>query len=235
MLCLLTFTKKPLVLSVMGDDAYGSFNIHGKRIFKSYFEMILTQITLIFVNQIIAKSKNIYNIIPYKKKCKVIANGVNFESFYPKNDILEDNTILWLADPKNPRKNHELIKNAMTLIDNHEIKLINPYPIQHKEFSNYLNKASVFVLTSYNEGSPNVIKEAMACNIPIVSTNVGDVKEIISNTEGCYITSFEPEDVAGKIKKAIAFGKRTTGREDIKHLESSVVAKKIIERYLKAI
>ncbi len=87
------------------------------------------------------------------------------------------------------------------------------------------------MLTSYNEGSPNVIKEAMACNMPIVSTNVGDVKEVVGKTKGCYITSFEPEDVAEKIKLALEFGKRTIGRDDIKHLESSVIAKKIINVY----
>lgn len=235
LLTLLTFTKTSIVLSVMGDDAYGSFNLKGKRIFKSYFEMFLTQIALIFVDEIIVKSKNIYKMIPYKKKCEIIANGVNFESFSPDSNTLKKNSILWLANPKDPRKNYQLIKDAIELIDRPELKLINPYPIPHNEFSKYLNEASIFVLTSYNEGSPNVVKEAMACNIPVVSTDVGDVKEVIANTEGCYITSFEPEDVADKINKALEFGKRTTGREDIKHLESGVVARKIIKRYLKAI
>jgi len=71
-----------------------------------------------------------------------------------------------------------------------------------------LNESSVFVLSSYNEGSPNVIKEAMACNIPVISTDVGDVKEIIHNVEGCYITSFNPEDLANKIKKVISLNKK---------------------------
>ena len=235
MLCLFTFSRKPIVLSVMGSDAYGSFDIHGKRIFKSYFEMFLTQITLVFASQIIVKSKNIYNLIPYKRKCKIIANGVNFRSFKPNTNKLEINTVLWLANPDDPRKNFELIKNAMNLIDETELKLINPYPIQHSEFSSYLNKASVFVLTSYNEGSPNVVKEAMACNIPVVSTDVGDVKEVISNTKGCYISNFTPQDLAGKIKMDLEFGKRTKGREDIKHLESTVVAREIIKIYMKAL
>ena len=47
--CLLTFIKVPVVLSVMGSDAYGSFNNNGKRLKSSYFTMILTQITLLFV------------------------------------------------------------------------------------------------------------------------------------------------------------------------------------------
>ena len=71
----------------------------------------------------------------------------------------------------------------------------------------------------------------MACNCPIVSTDVGDVKEVIGKTEGCYITSFDPKDVAEKIKMALDFGKRTNGRNHIKHLEINNIAKKIINVY----
>ncbi len=54
----------------------------------------------------------------------------------------------------------------------------------------------------------------MACNIPIVSTDVGDVKEIISKTAGCYISSFNPKDFAQKTEKALNYGKRTSGRQE---------------------
>ena len=231
LVCILTFSRTPIVLSVMGDDAYGNFNIKGKRIKSSYFGMFLTQIALIFVKKIIVKSKNILKVIPYKSKSYIQPNGVDFELFKPSSDTLNKNRILFLADENNPRKNYKLLKDALNIIDDNTLECINPFPIEHHEFPAYLNKSSVFVLTSYNEGSPNVVKEAMACNIPIVSTDVGDVTDVISNTEGCYITTFEPEDVADKIKKALVFGKRTTGREDIKHLEASVVANRIITIY----
>ena len=87
------------------------------------------------------------------------------------------------------------------------------------------------LLTSLWEGSPNVIKEAMACNCPIVSTDVGDVKKIIKNTQGCFITSFDPRDVSIGITKALRFGKKTNGREHIKHLDDKIIAKKIINLY----
>ncbi len=235
LVCVLAFSGLPIVLSVMGDDAYGSFNSKGNRIKSSYLEIFLTQIALIFIKQIIVKSKNILKFIPYKKKSQLIPNGVDFEMFKPDSDKLKSNRILFLADPNDPRKNFKLVDDAFKLIADKSIELLNPYPINHNQFSEFLNNSSVFVLTSYNEGSPNVIKEAMACNIPIVSTDVGDVKEAIGNTDGCYITDFNPKDVAFNIKQALAFGKRTTGREDIKHLEASVIAKKIINVYNKVL
>jgi len=91
------------------------------------------------------------------------------------------------------------------------------------------------ILTSKFEGSPNVIKEAMACNCPIVSTDVGDVREVIGNTEGCFITSFEPEGVAKKIKLAIEFNKKTNGRDNITHLDEKVIAQRLIDVYQSAI
>jgi teichuronic acid biosynthesis glycosyltransferase TuaC len=86
-------------------------------------------------------------------------------------------------------------------------------------------------LTSLHEGSPNIIKEAMACNCPIVSTDVGDVRDVVSGTEGCYVTTYDPEDIAEKLKSALQFNKRTAGREKIQHLDSNIIAHKIISIY----
>jgi glycosyltransferase involved in cell wall biosynthesis len=231
LLCGLTFSKKPLVISIMGSDIYGEYNIQGKRRYKSYLIMFLTQLALLFADRIIVKSKNIEKFVPFKKKTTIIPNGVNFDKFKPTNDELNKNTVLFLADENNPRKNFQLASSAIELLNNNKINFVSPYPTDHVQIPHILNNASVFLLTSHNEGSPNVVKEAMACNIPIVATDVGDVKEIIGETEGCYLVSFDPNDVAEKIKRALKFGKRTKGRKNIQHLESSVVAQILIDTY----
>lgn len=244
LLCVLSFISRPLVLSVMGSDAYGSFDVKGRRIIKSHFGMYLTQLAMLFSKYILVKSKNLLKYVLYERKTRIIPNGVNFDIFKPMdkenykkvlNFPPDKKHILFLANHLDPRKNYKLFYESSNLIKDQNIEFVNPYPIKHYDFAKYLNACDVFVLTSYNEGSPNVIKEAMACNCPIVSTDVGDVKEVIGNTEGCYITSYDPEDVAEKINKAIAFGKRTSGRNSIQHLESSVIADKIIDVYKKVL
>jgi glycosyltransferase involved in cell wall biosynthesis len=97
----------------------------------------------------------------------------------------------------------------------------------------YFNAASVVLLSSFHEGSPNVIKEAMACNVPIVATNVGDVKYIIGKTDGCHICSYEVDDVSKKIQLALEYNKRTNGRKRIIELglESKTIARRIVEVY----
>jgi len=98
-----------------------------------------------------------------------------------------------------------------------------------------MNAVDLVLMTSFTEGSPQFIKEAMACNCPIVSTDVGDVKDVIKNTKGCYITSYIPEDVATKIELALNYGKKTDGREHIKHFDNELIALKILNVYKKII
>lgn len=73
----------------------------------------------------------------------------------------------------------------------------------------------------------------MACNCPIVATDVGDIKCVLGDAEGCYISSFEPADVADKIRLALAFGKRTQGRKRIMDLglDSGSISRRIAHVY----
>ena len=89
-------------------------------------------------------------------------------------------------------------------------------------------------MTSKTEGSPQVVKEAMACGCPIVSVDVGDVAERTSGVEGCYVVSTrEPKDIAEALRKALAFNGRTNGRERIMEmgLSNEQVAKRLESIY----
>jgi len=71
----------------------------------------------------------------------------------------------------------------------------------------------------------------MACSCPIVSVDVGDVKEIISGTKACFVTSYNPTDVADKLQQALNFGGKTDGRSRIVQFDNNELAKKIINIY----
>ena len=71
----------------------------------------------------------------------------------------------------------------------------------------------------------------MACNWPIVATDVCDIKQVIGRTIGCYTCSFEEIDIARKIDLAFNFNNKTKGRENIKHLDELIIAKRIVEIY----
>jgi glycosyltransferase involved in cell wall biosynthesis len=87
------------------------------------------------------------------------------------------------------------------------------------------------VLASITEGSPTVIKEAMACNLPIVSVDVGDVAEVIAGVEGCYIVEPNAAAIAQKLLLVLEKRQRTRGREKMAHLDSQVTSQRVIALY----
>ncbi len=226
----------PVVTTFHGSD------INDYKIYKFSFYAHKLSAASIFVGE------KMHLKMPSKKYDSVIPCAVDTKLFYPifnidKNTFLvfQQNciNILFTSSFKNTIKNYPLAKDACLCLERKTGKKVNLI-----EFSNFdrlqanllLNSIECVLLTSFSEGSPQVIKEAMACNKPIVATNVGDIECLFGNTEGCYLTSFDPEDVAEKIELAIEFGKNkgsTKGRERIIELglDSSTVAKKIIEVY----
>ena len=128
-------------------------------------------------------------------------------------------------------KNAPLAKEAMSKVPG--VELVELVGYKRDEVTDLMNATSCLLMTSFNEGSPMVIKEAMACGTPIVTVDVGDVKDVIGNTEGCYIANYDADEIAMKVKMAMAFQGKTTGRSRIEELglSNEYVARKLIQIY----
>ena len=240
----LSFPKQPIVLSLMGTDAYGHYIGVKKIKFSSRYLILLTKLIQPFVSKIICKTKHIESFVYLKNKSTVIPNGILLDKFTQENQGfrselgLEHNIryVLFLGDKMNIRKNYMLAKEAVNKINNPYIQLIRPYPITHEQVIKYLNSVDCLVVPSFMEGSPNIIKEAMASNCPIVATDVGDIKWLFGDEPGHYISSFDPIDMAKKIEFALEFSEkkdRTNGRDRIFQLglDSKRIANRINDVY----
>lgn len=139
--------------------------------------------------------------------------------------------VLFSSSFNNVVKNVSLAKEAMKKVP--EVELVELKGFTRSEVYLMMNAADCLLMTSDREGSPQVIKEAMACGTPIVSVDVGDVKEIIGNTEGCYLAERNAVDIADKIRLALTFNGKTSGRQRIMDLglSNDIIAKKLISVY----
>ena len=178
-----------------------------------------------------------------KKKFSLLPCGIDLTDLQltKKNEArrrmnLSENRkyILFAGAFDNVVKNAPLAKEAVALLQDDNVELLELKGYSREEVTLLMCAADAFLMTSFTEGSPQVIKEAMACGCPIVSTDVGDVWERTKGIEGCYVTnSCSPEELVDLLKKALAFCKKTNGREKINAdgLDNRCVAEKLMGIY----
>jgi glycosyltransferase involved in cell wall biosynthesis len=109
--------------------------------------------------------------------------------------------------------------------------LLNLRGVSHTDVPIWLNASNVVLITSLHEGSPNIVKEALACNVPVVSVDVGDVKERTRNIQGCYLASPEPAALADKLQRVYESVGRVAGRIAVEELSLERVAARLREFY----
>jgi teichuronic acid biosynthesis glycosyltransferase TuaC len=178
------------------------------------------------------------------KKFSVVSCGIDMEHTYTLNKISCRDKLGFKHDLKyilfssrfdNPVKNYELAQQSVLFLDN--AKLIELKGYTRAEVNLLMNACDLLLVTSLNESGPLVVKEAIACGCPVVSTDVGDVKDVIGNIDGCYITGFSANEISEKIQLILGSGKRIESRKKIYELEldAETIAKKIIAIYNKVI
>ncbi|WP_103865754.1 glycosyltransferase family 4 protein [Aquimarina sp. I32.4] len=224
---------KPLVVSLMGSDVKES----------RFFKYLIIFFNSFFWKKVIVKSKDMQKASGLDE-VYVIPNGVDVKKFKPYTKVealkitqwnSQKKHILFAANPARFEKNFILAEAAFELLQESEFELHTLVDIPNDLMPYYFNSADVVLLTSLWEGSPNVIKEAMACNSKIVAVDVGDIRKVIADTKGCFVTGFTPQEIADRIQEASSLEQKTTGRDTINHLTSETIAHQLIKVYKSAI
>ena len=204
---------RPLIVSLMGSDIFMS----------GIARVMIRGLHRRRWSATVVKTRQMAEVLKIKS-APVIPNGVDLDRFRPipmdeaRKQIgypPDKKIVILISMPNRPVKNVELATEAVRELrdPNVEFRVVGCVP--NEEIPYYLNAADVMILTSKWEGSANVIKEAMACNCPVVSTDVGDVRWVTGDVKGCYITLWAVENIRDAIRMALQFSGRTTGRQRI--------------------
>ena len=141
--------------------------------------------------------------------------------------------VLFAGAFNNAVKDPELAKAAINELESKGVKveLIELKGYNRDQVNALMYNCDALLMTSKTEGSPQVIKEAMACGCPIVSVDVGDVAERVEGVDGCYVVSSrEPKDIAEALQQALAFSGKTNGRQRI--IEMGLSNEQVAERLM---
>jgi glycosyltransferase involved in cell wall biosynthesis len=235
----------PVVASFMGDDLLGTVTADARYSKKSAFVVHISQWLCQQVDAAIVKSEGMQKAVSVSEdNIFIIPNGVDFELFRPIPRAearatlgwdLNSYYVLFGNNPQIPVKNFSLAQAAIERLRARGIsaELVVANGLPQTTVVQYINASNALILSSIAEGSPNIVKEAMACNVPVISTDVGDVSQIIGRTKGCSVCPSDPDALAIALEQAIQHMEPTTGRIDIAHLDRRVVAKQVIAIYEK--
>jgi teichuronic acid biosynthesis glycosyltransferase TuaC len=194
---------------------------------------------------IVTVSRELHDALPDavdRTNVRIIPCGIDLEQFKPFDKDACRNRLGWRDDclnvlfPTNggdPRKRLDLARAAVEAVRHSGIpvELHQLRGVLHNEVPMWLNASDLVLLTSLHEGSPTVVKEALACNVPVVSVDVGDVRERIEGIEGCYLALPDASDLAAKLRLIYARRSRVDGRIKIQDLSLQHVARRLMQFY----
>ena len=229
----------------MGDDLLGTpYNDTGNLKKLSLIAVRCNQFMSSGYKRIIVKSSEMADILA-PVPCEVVPNGVDIEAFQPIEreaackalTIPSDGFhVLFPGNPKNPRKGYPLATAAIAIAEKtlgKPIRLLALSGVAIEQVPLYMNACHAMLMTSFIEGSPNVVKEAMATNLPIIGVPVGDVHQLLEGVENCSRCSRDPAEIGNALARTLLTNKRSTGRSAIlaRGLDLKSVSQRIASIY----
>lgn len=232
--------RAPLIVSYCGDDLLGTRTPEGGLTARSRVEAaVFSQLARVSAATI-TKSAEMERALPaaVRHRNHVIPNGVDLERFRPiaRDEArrrlgweLGERTVLFLANPAIAAKNHPLAVATCERLPGVRLQVAHDLPAADVPL--LLSAADALLFTSISEGSPNVVKEAMAAELPVVSTPVGDVPERLRGVRGCHVCEPHPEALARALEDALEGGRSPEARAAVAPLSSEAVARRVLDLY----
>ena len=202
----------------------------------------LSALVAILSHRVIYVSEQLWNKSFFKLTAKsyVIPCGVSFDLFKPVNKSearqhlglsSKKKYILFSSHLENQIKNPQLALLAVEQLTELDVKMIELKGYSRGQVALLMAAADIALMTSYSEGSPQFVKEALACNCPVVSTKVGDVASILTDVPNCYLVANNPTEVAAAIRKVLSNDTHLEGIKYIKRFDNHIIARQIFNIY----
>jgi glycosyltransferase involved in cell wall biosynthesis len=148
--------------------------------------------------------------------------------------------VLFPAVPSRVEKRYDLARRAVETLREHspemrDVELIALNNVPHEDVPVYMNASEVVLLTSAFEASPVVIREALACNVPVLSTDVGDARVMLENITGCGIVPPDPERIAEMLHAALSSPRRVVSRDAMTKYSLENTAQTLVALYQRVV
>lgn len=240
------FSRKPLVITFHGSDLQGIVDSRGRYSFKGKILVAMNKLLSHTADRCIVVSRRLGELLDNScRSVEVIPMGIDLHLFHRINQLvarkqlgLNQNTryVLFISDPKRPEKRFALAQEAFASanIPNTELLVVSGQP--YEKIPLYLNAGDLLLMTSSHEGSSVILKEALACNLPVVAVDVGDAREKLQDIAGCVVCEDDdPQTIARAITQALAYDKPINGRDSVLDLSWELIAQRTIAVYNQAL
>ena len=221
-----TRVRAPLVVSFCGDDLLGRPDAHGRLTLKSRALIPVSRHAARRADAVIVKSEEMKRVIGDVPAVNVIPNGVDLARFAPQPRAAAraalgwrdgGHILLFAADPHEERKNWPLAEGTRAALAARglDVRLESVYGRPQADMVRAMNAADLLLLPSFHEGSPNVVKEAMAVGLPVVAAPVGDCTERLRDVSPSWVVERTVSAFADAAATVLAGAMRSNGREVI--------------------
>jgi glycosyltransferase involved in cell wall biosynthesis len=241
---LLALPKRvPLVVTFRGDDLQGILGDQNGRItLPGRVLRRLSRTIAHLADAVIVVSAHMQPYVQNGKPIHVIPSGIDLQLFRPQERAAaraklglpaDERLALFVGNPELARKRFSLAQQAVDLLPAEQrARLVVCWLVPHTQIPDYMAACDALVFTSVQEGSPNAVKEALACNLPVVSVPVGDVAERLKGVAGCELCADDrPETVAAALARVLARQERVEGRSAVRQLDEHLLTQKVVGIY----